>query len=164
MQQDDPALVALRRWMAVFMQRSMHDFARYARTSGFSLSQLGALFQIRRGGGTGVTDLGDSLGVTSSAASQMLERLVQLGLIVRSEDPADRRVKRIALSDKGRQVLQAGIHARESWLSDLAETLSYSEREAVVTALNILIDKAVGLGQPVEPDELCLRGGTSPDD
>jgi len=163
MQQVDPVLVALRRWMAVFMQRSMHDFARYARTSGFSLSQLGALFQVRREGGTGVTDLGDSLGVTSSAASQMLERLVQLGLIVRSEDPVDRRVKRIILSDKGHEVLQAGIHARESWLSDLAETLSDSENETVVAALNILIDKAVRLGQPVEPDELPLRGGTSPD-
>jgi DNA-binding MarR family transcriptional regulator len=151
MQQADPFLVTLQRWIGVFMQRSMRDFMGYARERGLSMSQLGALFQIRRRGSSGVTDLGDDLGVTSSAASQMLERLVQQGLILRSEDPSDRRVKQIVLTEKGIQVLQESIRARQSWLSDLTETLSDSEKEAITAALNILIDRANHLGQPVEP-------------
>jgi DNA-binding MarR family transcriptional regulator len=151
MQQADPFLVTLQKWIGVFMQRSMHDFMGYARESGLSMSQLGALFQIRRRGSSGVTDLGDDLGVTSSAASQMLERLVQQGLILRSEDPSDRRVKQVVLTEKGRQVLQESIRARQSWLSDLAEILSDSEKEEIIAALNILIDKANHLSQPVEP-------------
>jgi len=133
------------------MQRSMRDFMGYARERGLSMSQLGALFQIRRRGSSGVTDLGDDLGVTSSAASQMLERLVQQGLILRSEDPSDRRVKQIVLTEKGIQVLQESIRARQGWLSDLGETLSDSEKEDVIAALNILIDKANHLNQPAEP-------------
>jgi DNA-binding MarR family transcriptional regulator len=151
MTQTDPFVVTLRRWMAVFMQRSMRDFMGYARENGLSMPQVGALFQIRRRGSSGVTDLGDDLGVTSSAASQMLERLVQQGLILRSEDPSDRRVKQVALTDKGLQVLQEVIRARESWLSELAETLADPEKRAIIEALNILIDKANRLGQPVEP-------------
>jgi DNA-binding MarR family transcriptional regulator len=151
MQQADPFLVTLQRWIGVFMQRSMRDFMGYARERGLSMSQLGALFQIRRRGSSGVTDLGDDLGVTSSAASQMLERLVQQGLILRSEDPSDRRVKQIVLTEKGIQVLQESIRARQGWLSDLAETLSDAEKEAIIAALNILIDGANHLGQPVEP-------------
>ena len=151
MQQTDPFLVTLQKWMEVFMQRSMRDFVGYARESGLSMSQLGALFQIRHRGSSGVTDLGDDLGVTSSAASQLLERLVQQGLILRSEDPSDRRVKQLVLTEKGLQVLQESIRARQSWLSDLAETLSDSEREAVIAALNILIVKANHLHQPAEP-------------
>jgi DNA-binding MarR family transcriptional regulator len=81
----------------------------------------------------------------------MLERLVQQELILRSEDPSDRRVKQIILTNKGLQVLQESIRARQSWLSDLAETLSDSEKEAIIAALNILIDKANHLRQPVEP-------------
>jgi DNA-binding MarR family transcriptional regulator len=148
----DPLVVALQEWIEVSMHRSIHNFICYARESGLSMSQLGALFHIHSSGSSGVTDLGDDLGVTSSAASQMLERLVQQELILRSEDPSDRRVKQIILTDKGLQVLQESIRARQGWLSDLAETLSDSEKEAIIAALNILIDKANHLGQPIEPD------------
>ena len=151
MQQADPFVVTLQKCIEIFMQRSMRDFLGYARESGLSMSQLGALFQIHRRESTGVTDLGDKLGVTSSAASQLLERLVQQELILRSEDPSDRRVKQLVLTEKGLQVLQESIRARQSWLSDLAETLSDHEKEDISAALNILIDKANHLKQPVEP-------------
>jgi DNA-binding MarR family transcriptional regulator len=151
MEQADLFVVALQKWIEVSMHRSIRSFIHYATESGLSMSQLGALFHIDRGGSSGVTDLGDDLGVTSSAASQMLERLVQQGLILRSEDPSDRRLKQMMLTDKGLQVLQESIRARQSWLSDLAETLSNSEREAIIAALNILIDKANHLREPVEP-------------
>jgi DNA-binding MarR family transcriptional regulator len=152
MLQADPFVVTLQEWIEVFMQRSIRNFICYARESGLSMSQLGALFRIHRFGSSAVTDLGDDLGVTSSAASQMLERLVQQDLILRSPDPSDRRVKRIILTNKGLQVLQESIRARQGWLSDLAETLSGSEKEAVIAALNILIDRANHLAQPLEPD------------
>ncbi len=152
MQQADPFIVTLQRWIEVSMHRSMRDFMGYARESGLSLPQLGALFQVHRRGCSGVTELGDDLGVTSSAASQMLERLVQQGFVLRSEDPSDRRVKQIILTDKGLQVLQESLHARQGWLHDLADTLSDSEKEATIIALNVLIDRANHLRQPIEPD------------
>ena len=152
MQQTDPFIASLEKWIEVFMHRSMRDFMGYARESGLSIPQLGAMFQIHHQGCSGVTDLGEKLGVTSSAVSQMLERLVHQELIRRSEDPSDRRVKQIILTAKGRQVLEESIRARQIWLSDLAATLSDGEKEAVIAALKILIDKADRLGQPVEAD------------
>jgi DNA-binding MarR family transcriptional regulator len=152
MQQPDPLIVTLQKWIEVSMHRSMRDFMGYARERGLSMPQLGALFQVHRRGCSGVTELGDDLGVTSSAASQMLERLVQQGFVLRSEDPSDRRVKQIILSDKGLQVLRESFHARQGWLHDLADTLSDSEKEATIVALNTLIDRANHLRQPIEPD------------
>jgi DNA-binding MarR family transcriptional regulator len=151
MQVADPFAVALQEWIEVSMHRSIRHFICYARESGLSMSQLGALFHIHRSGSIGVTDLGDHLGVTSAAASQMLERLVQQELILRSEDPSDRRVKQIILTDKGFQVLRESISAHQGWLYDLAETLCDSEKEAITAALHILIDRASHLGQPIEP-------------
>jgi len=148
MQEADRLVITLQEWIAVFMHRSMRDFMAYARASGLSMSQLGALFQVHHRGFSAVTDLGDDLGVTSSAASQMLERLVQQGLILRSEDPSDRRVKQIVLTDKGHRVLEESIRARESWLSDLAETLADPEKDAIIAALTILTAKASQLSQP----------------
>ena len=152
MQNTDPFVDTLHKWIEVSMHRSIRHLFCYARESGLSMSQLGALLHIHSRGSSGVSDLGDDLGVTSSAASQMLERLVHQELIQRSEDPSDRRVKQIVVTDKGRQVLEDSIRARQSWLSDLAETLSDREKQEINAALNVLIDKAGHLGQPVEAE------------
>lgn len=151
MQQADPFVAALEKWIEVFMHRSMRDLMDYARTSGLSMAQLGALFQIYHGGSSGVTSLGDKLGVTSSAASQLLERLVQQELIRRSEDPSDRRAKRIILTDKGLQVVRESMHARQRLLSDLSENLSDVEKSTIIAALDVLIDTATRLGRPAGP-------------
>jgi len=124
------------------MRRSMRNFLHYTREKELSMSQIGALFHLNRMGTCGVSAISDDLGVTDAAASQMLERLVQQGLITRSEDPHDRRVKQIVLTEKGHQVLQESIHARQGWLEDLARVLSKEEKEQVVAALQILIEKA----------------------
>ncbi|MEJ2597475.1 MAG: MarR family transcriptional regulator [Anaerolineales bacterium] len=151
MHSDDPFVNTLGKWIEVFMRRSMHNFITYSKEKGLSMSQIGALLRIFRGGRSSVSDIGDNLGVTSAAASQMLERLVQQGLILREEDPNDRRVRRIVLTDKGRQILNETIAARQGWLESLAQTLSDGERERVTEALNILIEKADQLEQPSQP-------------
>ena len=144
----DPFVTALHQWIEISMRGSMRNFIRFARESGLSMSQLGALFHLNSMGSSGVTDLGDHLGVTSAAASQMLECLVQQGLILRTEDPNDRRVKQIALTDQGYQVLEDGIRARQGWLDDLAKVVPDHEKKTIIAALNILINRACQLDQP----------------
>ena len=144
----DPFEAALQEWVAVFMRRSMRSFIQYAREHGLSMSQINALFHIHHHGGSGVTDLGEHLGISNAAVSQLLERLVQQGLILRYEDPADRRAKKLTLTEKGAQTLQEGIHARQGWLHDLSATLSGAEKEQVAAALAILIDHTKRLDYP----------------
>jgi DNA-binding MarR family transcriptional regulator len=151
MHSDDPFVNTLGKWIEVFMRRSMHNFISYSKEKGLSMSQIGALFRIFRGGRSSVSDIGDNLGVTSAAASQMLERLVQQGLILREEDPDDRRVRQVVLTDKGRQILQESLAARQGWLENLAYTLTDIEKEQIAAALNILIDKANQLEKPSVP-------------
>ena len=146
----DPFVATLQSWIEVSMRRSMRNFLHYARESGLSMSQFGALFHIHRIGSSGVTALGEYLGVTSAAASQMLERLVQQELILRSEDPHDRRVKQIVLTEKGSQVLAEGIRARQGWLDDLAASLSFDEKQQITMALTTLVEKATHLKQAVK--------------
>jgi DNA-binding MarR family transcriptional regulator len=153
MQSADQFAATLQEWVAVFMRRSMRNFIHYARESGLSMSQVNALFHIHRKGGCGVTDVGDNLGVTSAAASQMLERLVKQELILRTEDPVDRRAKQLVLTEKGIHAVHEGIHARQGWLDDLANMLSASEKVQVAAALKILIDKTKQLESPVEIED-----------
>jgi DNA-binding MarR family transcriptional regulator len=144
MRSDDPFVAILQEWMAAFMRNSMRSFILSSKESGLSMSQFGAMFRIMRGDSS-VSDLADELDVTSAAASQMLERLVQQGLILRSEDPHDRRAKQIVLTDKGREKLQAALLARQVWLETLANALTPAEKEQVGAALDILVKKAIVL-------------------
>jgi DNA-binding MarR family transcriptional regulator len=146
----EPFVATLKEWFEVSTHHSMRNFIQHARKSGLSMSHFGALFHIQHRGSSGVTELGDHLGVTSAASSQMLERLVQQELILRSEDPDDRRVKQIVLTDKGSRVLEEGIRARQGWLDDLAKTLSDDEKETIMGTLEILIDKVKNIKQPIE--------------
>ena len=140
--ESDPFMDVFQAWIEVFMRRSMRDFIRFSRESGLSMSQIGALYHLRRRGNSGVSDLGEHLGVTSAAASQMLDRLVQQELILRTEDPNDRRSKQLVLTEKGDALLREAINARQGWLRDLAENLSASEKEQIIASLEILTERS----------------------
>jgi DNA-binding MarR family transcriptional regulator len=149
----DPFVATLKEWIEASMHHSMLNFISYARKEGLSMSHIGAMFQMHHKGICGVTELGDHLGITSAAASQMLDRLVQQELILRTEDPQDRRVKQIVLTDKGNQVLEEGIRARQRWLDDLSQNLSDQEKETIMVSLKILIDQVKMLQQPIEHEK-----------
>jgi DNA-binding MarR family transcriptional regulator len=152
MESPESLVKTLMNWIEVFMRRSMRNFFLYSKQNGFSITQIAALFLIRRKGTSSVSDIGFELGITSPAASQLLERLVQQGLIVRSEDPNDRRLRQIALSQQGEVVLKEGLQARQKWLEDLVKLMSLDEQEQVFTALNIMLEKADQLEYQPTPD------------
>ena len=136
-----PLAQTLHDWMRVVMQRSMRNFMLYAKEHNYSMAQLNTLFRIRHKNTCGVSDLAEEMGVTSAAASQLLEKLVQQGLAVRTEDPQDRRNKRVALTEAGERIVGESIAARQSWLTQVAELLPAGEQQQVNAALQLLIEK-----------------------
>jgi predicted transcriptional regulator len=66
----------VREWSEVFMHRSMRDFRKFMEETGLSFSQINILMRLLHGGNTGVSEIGDQLGVTNAAASQAVDRLV----------------------------------------------------------------------------------------
>ncbi len=152
MEKEELFIPTVQEWIEVFMRRSMRNFIQYSKENGLSMTQLGALFQLRRKGAADVSSIGDHLGITSAAASQMLDRLVQQRLVIRSEDPNDRRVKNIALTDKGLFALQESTNARQMWLKEMDKVLTSGEKEQVVAALEIMIQKARQLDEVSEQE------------
>jgi DNA-binding MarR family transcriptional regulator len=145
MNSHDPFLKIFQDWIELFMHRSMQGTIQYARENSLSMSMIGTLFHLNRTGQAGVSDLGQHLGVSSAAASQMLDRLVEDDLIERSEDPVDRRMKKITLTQKGCRILRESMSARQRWLKELGEGLSDQEKEQVISALQLMIDKFPGI-------------------
>lgn len=147
MKPSEPFVAALTHWTETFLQHRMRTMFMHSRKHGLSVSQMAALLMIHRKGISNVSDIGDELEITNPAASQLLERLVQQGLVARSEDPNDRRLKQISISKHGEAILREGLHARQKWLEGLAECMSSEEQEQVAAALNILVEKVLLLEQ-----------------
>ena len=145
MSDQDPFNTVLREWIEESMHRSIHAFFRYSRKSALSLSQTISLFRLYHHGPSPVNDLADHLGITMAAVSQLLAHLESINLIQRLQDPNDRRVKRIDLTDQGKQRVQEIMQARHAWLDDLAHSLTPEEKQEILPAIMLLIDKSRAL-------------------
>ena len=132
----------IRVWSQVFMQRSMRDFKRFMDSTGLSFSQINILMRLFHEGITSVSEVGDLLGVSNAAASQAVDRLVGMGLIERTEDPQDRRTKRLALTQAGRTVIEQGIQARSQWVEGITHALKSEQQEMIISALTLLTEAA----------------------
>ena len=149
MMSNDPFVNILQRWLELFMRSNVRSLIQFTKEHGLSMSQICALFNIDHEQ-CGVSGIGEHLGVSSAAVSQMLQRLVKQGLVLRSEDPEDRRAKQVVLTDKGRRILEEVITARQGQLEQLARAMTAVEKEQVVAAFNILIAKAAQFEQESE--------------
>ena len=133
---------AIRSWMDVFMHRSMRGWGLFAKSTGLSMPQFSVMMQLHHRGNCAVGDISERFDITNAAASQLVDKLVQSGLIKREEDPQDRRAKMLNLTDKGSELIQRGIEERYRWVDELAGKLSTEERAKVTEALNIMTQAA----------------------
>jgi DNA-binding MarR family transcriptional regulator len=138
--------------MDVFMHRSMRGWWRYAKSTGLSMPQFSILMQLHHRGPCGMSGISEGYDITPAATSQLVDKLVQGGLIQRVEDPNDRRAKLLSLTDKGRELVLNGIQERYRWVEELAEKLTADERAQVSEALNIMTRVAQDLeAEPAAP-------------
>lgn len=141
----------MRHFMDIAMQHSMHERSHLAKAIGISMPQLGILMQIHFHGNCGISAISDRFDITSAAASQLVDKLVQSRLIQREEDPHDRRAKLLNMTEKGKELIQQSTERRYRWMEDLALKLSDEEREQVNEALEIMTRAAQELeSEPIQ--------------
>ena len=92
---------------------------------GVTFPQLRILFRVRAQPGLDVRGLAAGLGISPSAASQQVDKLVARGMLHRTENPDDRRHVRLELTELGEQA---------------AGEISRASRSHVETVLSALTD------------------------
>jgi DNA-binding MarR family transcriptional regulator len=132
----------LREWVEIYMRRSFHDFKRFMDENELSPSQAGTLMRLYRCGAVGISDIAGHQSITTPAASQMVDRLVQQGLLQRAEDPNDRRYKQVTLTERGRTLIEEGIRSRQIWMEDLTAAFTPEDQNDIIEVLIRLTDAA----------------------
>ena len=112
-----------------------------------SHSQLQTLAVLRSGGqALPIHRLAELLGISVAAAGRGVDKLVRLGFVDRREDELDRRIKRVSLTDAGRQLLAANLEAVNDRIRQFVARLPEALRGRLSEALGEIL-----LGDYLEP-------------
>jgi DNA-binding MarR family transcriptional regulator len=112
---------------------------------GLSLTQCKALLEL---GGIGegteprqVSELAETFGVSVPSMSRAVDALVCEKLATRVEDPDDRRVRRVAITAKGKKLVDTLLVVRQAGLESFAESLTAAQRRKLDAAVDSLMDR-----------------------
>jgi DNA-binding MarR family transcriptional regulator len=112
--------------------------------SGLSMTQCKALLEL---GGMGaieprqVSDLAETFGVSVPSMSRAVDALVRARLATRVEDAEDRRVRRVAITEKGKKLVETLLVVRQAGMEAFAESLSAAQRRKLDAAVDSLMDR-----------------------
>jgi len=104
-----------------------------------TLPQAQVLRVLRRSGSVPTGRLAAELRISAPAVTQLTDRLMRKGLIERQTLPGDRRTVLVALSGKGRRLIDQFRKRRREIFSRALAQLAASERAEVIASLEKVI-------------------------
>ena len=111
--------------------------------SGLTLTQLRSLFLIAKEGSTNFRKLAKALEVTPSNVTGIVDRLVEQGLVSRTQNPEDRREMTLQATDKGKALVSNLREVGIKHMTHILSVLSLEELSALAQGLSAFI-KAAG--------------------
>lgn len=104
-----------------------------------TLPQVWALERLRRQGPLHMNELLQALQLKASTGTVFVDRLCRLRLVKRQRDASDRRVVRVAITAKGRRVLDDIDRIRRDSLRHVFSHLSAAERRRYLSIIEKLV-------------------------
>jgi DNA-binding MarR family transcriptional regulator len=105
---------------------------------GLTMTQLRVLFLLRTEDGASAGALAESLKVTPSTLTRIVDRLVRQGLVRRETDDGDRRLVRHYLSASGASTVEELERSGRARMDEVMDRLSAHQLERLVSALEDL--------------------------
>lgn len=124
--------------------------------AGRSLGQVKALGFLHRRGPVALGDVARELGISLPTASELIDRLVEDGHVVRAVNPDDRRKVLLDLTPEARALGRQFHEMRRAQIRAALEGLPSEQRAVFVPALRALAD---ALERDVHDLPDCPRGG-----
>jgi DNA-binding MarR family transcriptional regulator len=115
------------------------DFLAEVERLELSITQCKVLNMLGETGAPSLRELSDQLGLSLPGTSRAIDGLVRRGMVKRTSDPDDRRLKRLALTAKGRKVIEGLLEMRLAGLRAFIDGLEDDEREALHQGLQPLL-------------------------
>jgi DNA-binding MarR family transcriptional regulator len=122
-------------------RRSAGDTLALMNEAGLTMGQMVTLFILEMVGEHSVGALAQKVHLSPAAASHMVEQLVQGKLVHRAEDPADRRAKRIAITDRGRVFIRRLDTERRREIALVVARLKPQSAQQLAAAVRLAVEE-----------------------
>ena len=106
------------------------------------ISQLKCLYTVGDAEGQKMIDISHKMEIGLPAVSQIVDRLVRRGLLERQQDPQDRRVVRVMLSESARGLIAEGREKHQNRMDAALDEIDASEIETIARSLEVLAGAA----------------------
>ena len=107
-----------------------------------TMAQLKAVMLLCRTGRARSRELADGLGIAPSAATPLVDRLVEQKLARREDDAADRRIVWILPTRKAEAIYDQLLYTSQDVLEDVIGEVPVRDRKAVRDSVQLLADAA----------------------
>ena len=114
---------------------------------GVTFAQLRILFYICRKPGVDVRGLAEELGISASAVSQQVDRLVGRELLDRADNPQDRRRVVLALTESGQELTEEVSRQSQERITVLLSRLSKDDKADLQRVLVRLLGEPEDAGK-----------------
>jgi len=104
-----------------------------AQNFGITVGHFHILRRIRHGTDS-VSKLADDRHTSRPAISRSVDVLVNKGLVIRTQNPADRRNVQLTLTEEGQSMMEAVFSNTRQWMAEKLAVLSEDELEAILVA------------------------------
>jgi DNA-binding MarR family transcriptional regulator len=115
------------------------SISRLAQAHRLTPAQMKVVLQVGTHGQMTIGDLADRLGVSMPSTSEIVDRLVDAGHLVRASDPADRRRVLIAATPEAREISKELDNVRRKQLQHALDQLTPAERPYFERSLQALL-------------------------
>lgn len=102
--------------------------------------QFNALLLLAEHGDMTIGDLGSKMYLASSTATDLIDRMERNGLVERIRDSNDRRVVRLHMLDKGRQMISEVLESRRRYLDNILSFVSDEDKKVLTDSLSSIYE------------------------
>jgi DNA-binding MarR family transcriptional regulator len=134
------------------LRRQVTDRAHPLLDVNLTMSQLKVMIILGRLGGTSGQELARRTGASLATLTGIVDRLVAQDLVIRREDPRDRRVRRLELTPAGTDLVDRVIAAGEEHQQRLLQRLDLPALEVVARAFDLILEAGDPLGHDHDRD------------
>jgi DNA-binding MarR family transcriptional regulator len=104
-----------------------------------------------------VGDIAEGLLISDAASAKLIDRLVRKNLLIREENPVDRRVLKIKLTGEAEKLLEKVNTIEHQLFQEILSRMTPEATQSLQNGLTAFLEAA--LKSPEEIDRVCLKCG-----
>jgi len=143
--------------MSHIHRRSADDTLAVMNEAGLTMAQMVALHLLIHLGPISVSSVAACLKLSPPATSHLVDRMVVAGLVGRTEDPSDRRHKRLAITPKGRDLIESAQARRAVEFTRVLSRLTPDAQAQFGKALGRVVSELKALPDRDEVRDIVIK-------